>query len=244
MSSGAARGDTLIEHILRHGDTGGEVSNDLIGEFYRHNYPVEKLIPLLRSENDETVRTGAFLVEELGVKAAPLLPELIRLLDHTDAWVKSGVLSAVLVSATNKDGEIMGGAVSLIADGKRPIRRRAFELMARIDAPPLAAGVPYIKNPKIASLLEWALDVERESRDNDEVASRVQEPDGLGQVFAVVAAARVYARNPHYLQLAASLAESDAQSLAASELAWHSKSDERAQRRRERAERGSSRESE
>ncbi len=127
MSSSAARGDTLIEHILRHGDTGGEISNDLIGEFYRHHYPVEKLIPLLRSESDETVRTGAFLVEELGAKAAPLLPELVRLLDHPDVWIKSGALSAVLVAATNQDGEIIGKAVSLITDGKRPIRRRVFD---------------------------------------------------------------------------------------------------------------------
>jgi len=54
----------------------------------------------------------------------------------------------------------------------------------------------------------------------------------------VVAAARVYGRNPYYLQLAASLGENDAQSLAASELAWLSKLEEQAERRRERAERG------
>jgi len=76
-----------------------------------------------------------------------------------------------------------------------------------------------------------------QSRNDDEIALRLCESDGLMQVFAVVAAARVYGRNPHYLQLAASLGESDAQSLAASELAWHSKLDEQAQHRRERAER-------
>jgi hypothetical protein len=237
VSPNAARGDALIEHILRHGDTGGEISNDLIGEFYKHDYPVKKLIPLLCSENSETVRTGAFLVEELGAKAAPLLPRLVHLLDRPDAWVKSGVLSAVLVAATDKDGEIMGRAVSLISDDKQPIRRKVFELMARIGATPLAAGVPYVNDLEIASRLEWVLKVEGESRDDDEIASRLREPDALGQIFAAIAAARVYRRNPHYLQLAASLSESDTQSLAASELAWLSKLDEQAQRRRERAER-------
>jgi hypothetical protein len=237
VNSDAARGDALIEHILRHGDTGGEISNDLIGELYKHDYPVEKLIPLLCSENNETVRTGAFLVEELGAKAAPLLPRLVPLLDHPDAWVKSGVLSAVLVAATDKDGEIMGRAVALIADGKQSIRRKAFELIARVGTMSLAAGVPYVNDREIGGLLEWVLEVEGESRDDDEIASRLGEPDGLGQLFAAAVAARVYRRNPHYLELAASLSESDTQSLAASELAWLSKLDEQAQRRRERAER-------
>jgi hypothetical protein len=237
MTTNKSRGDELIQVILTVGDTDGQVSNDLIGEFYTNGYPVDKLVPLLRSENDEIVRTGAFLAEELGAKATPLLPELTRLLNHADAWVKSGVLTAVLASATNEDGEVVGGAVLLIADSGRSIRKMAFELMTRLARSPLGAGLPYIKDPEIAALLEWVLEVESESRDDDEIASRLRESDGLGRVFAVIAAARIYGRNPHYLQLAASLEESDAQSLAASELAWLSKLQAQSQRRRERAER-------
>lgn len=237
MSGDTARGDALIAHILTIGDTDGKVSNELIGEFYTREYPAEKLIPLLRSENNETVRTGAFLVEELGAKAAPLLPEMVRLLDHADAWVKSGVLSAVLVSATDKDGEIVGRSVMLITDPKRPIRRMVFELMARAEAPTLVAGVPYIKDLEIAVLLEWVLGVERETRDSNEIASRLRDSNRLKRLFAAVAAARIYRRNPHYLQLAASLSESDAQSLAASELQWFSKLQEQSRRRQERAKR-------
>jgi hypothetical protein len=239
MSTGRSRGDELIEHILTAGDADGKVSNELIGEFYNHGYPVEKLIPLLRSDDSATVRAGAFLAEELGAKATPLLSELARLLDYTDTWVKSGVLSAVLTSASDRDGAAVGGAVSLITDDERPVRKMAFELMARGDRSPLVAGLPYVKDPQVAALLEWVLEVEDESRDDDEIASRLQESDALVQVFAAVAAARVYGRNPHYLQLAASMGESDARSLAASELAWLAKLDEQARRRRERAERRS-----
>jgi hypothetical protein len=237
MSTGRSRGDELIEHILTAGDADGKVSNELIGEFYNHGYPVEKLIPLLHSDDSATVRAGAFLAEELGAKATPLLPELARLLDYTDTWVKSGVLSAVLTSATDRDGAAVGGAVSLITDDERPVRKMAFELMARADRSPLVAGVAYVNDSQIAALLEWVLEVEDESRDDDEIAARLRESDGLAQVCAAVAAARVYGRNPHYLQRAASLGESDAQALAASELAWLDKLDEQAQRRSERAER-------
>jgi hypothetical protein len=188
------------------------------------------------------VRAGAFLAEELGAKARPLLPELTKLLNYADAWVKSGVLTAVLACATNEDGEAVGGAMSLIIDSEQPVRRMAFELMTRLDRSPLVAGVPYVRDPQIAALLAWVLEVEGESRDDDEIASRLRESDELGHLFAVVAAARVYRRNPHYLQLAASLDESNAQSLAASELSWLSKLQEQAQRRKERAERQEERE--
>jgi hypothetical protein len=237
MTTPRSRGDELIGHILTKGDANGKVSNELIGEFYSHGYPVERLIPLLRSDDSAAVRAGAFLVEELGAKAAPLLRELPPLLECTDTWVKSGVLSAVLTSATDRDGEVVGPAVSLITD-EHPVRKMAFELMARAGRPPLVAGVPYVTDPQIAALLEWVLEVEDESRDDDEIAARLREADGLAQVFAAIAAARVYRRNPHYLQLAASLSEGDAQSLAASELAWLGNLDEQAQRRSQRAQRG------
>ncbi len=237
MSDEQIRGDQLIERILTIGDADGKLSNELVGEFHRHDYPVEKLIPLLRSDDNEIVRTGAFLAEELGAKATPLLPELARLLDDPDIWVKSGVLTAVLASATDRDGVVVGGVVSLITDESRPVRKMVFEILTRVDLLVLAAGIPYIDDRKIAGLMEWVLEVESESCDHDEIRSRLEDSDGLSQLFATVAAARVHGRNPHYLQHAASVSESDSQSLAASELAWLSKLDDQARRRQERAER-------
>lgn len=237
MTANRTRGDELIEHILTVGDTDGKISNDLIGEFYTRGYPLEKLIPLLRSEDNETVRAGTFIAEELGAKATPLLSELTRLLDHPDTWVRSGVLTAVLASATDQDGEAVGGAVSLIIDHERPIRRMAFELMTRANPQPLTAGVPYIKDQEIAALLEWVLEVERGSRDRGEIASRLQCSGERERLFAVIAAARVYAHNPEYLQSATSLPDGDARSFATSELRWLISLQERAQRRQERVER-------
>jgi hypothetical protein len=232
-----ARGDELIERILTCGDADGKASNDLIGEVYTHDYPVEKLIPLLRSDNNETLKVGAFLAEEMGAKAGPLLPELTRLLGHADTWVKSGALTAVLASATGEDGEVVGGAVSLITDSERPIRRMAFELMARLGRPPLVAGVPYVKDLTSRTLLQWVLEVEGETHDDSEIVSWLQDSDEVKQLFAAIAAARVYRRNPHYLQLAASSHENDVHVFAASEFAWLSKLQQQAQRRQERSER-------
>jgi hypothetical protein len=239
-SSNGTRGDELLARVLSGDEWSSGISNDLLNEFFR-GYPIEKLVTLLRNDNEKVVQSGAWIASELARDARPILRDLIPLFDYPNAKVRYSCVETALTAATDEDGEVMGNAVSRIIDDERAVRRMAFELMARADHSPLAAGVPYVKDPQIAGLLEWVLEVESEARDDDEIASRLRKPDGLGRVFAVVAAARVYGRNSHYLQLGVSLDESEAQSLAASELAWLSKLEEQAQRRRERAERRSER---
>jgi hypothetical protein len=229
-----ARGDELLALVLA-GDQSG-IANDLRKEFYR-GYPIEKLTTLLHSDDERVLESGAWIASELAQNARPILSHLLPLFGYPNTRVKYHSIQTVLTAATDEYGEVVGEAVSLIIADERPVRKMAFELMTRADRSPLVAGVPYVNDPQIAALLEWVLEVEDESRDDDEIASRLRESDGLAQIFAAAAAARVYGRNPHYLQLAASLGESDARSLATSELAWLAKLDEQAQSRRERAER-------
>ena len=87
-------------------------------------YPVEKLIPLLRSDDDEIVTAGAFLAEELGAKAAPLMLDLTRLLGHRARWVRSDMLDAVLAAATIGDGRSIAQAVALVNDSEQTVRKR------------------------------------------------------------------------------------------------------------------------
>jgi hypothetical protein len=229
------RGDELLARVLSGDEWGSGVANDLLNEFFR-GYPIEKLTTLLRSDDEQVVQSGAWIASELAREARPILGELVTLLDFPNVRVKYYAIETALTAATEHDEEVTARAVSLIGSSEPPIRRASFELSARADPAVLAASLPYIVDRHVAALLEWALQVESESRDDDEITSRLREPDGLGRLFAVVSAARVYRRNPHYLQLAASMGESDAQALAASELAWLSKLHEQAERRRERSE--------
>jgi hypothetical protein len=227
-------GDELLARVLSGDGWESGIANDLLKEFFR-GYPIEKLITLLESDNERAVQSGAWIASELTRNAKPILRYLLPLFDHPNVRVRYYCAEAVLTAATDKDGEVVGGAVSLITDRELPVRRMAFELMTRADPQPLAAGVSYVKDPEIASLLEWVLGVESGSQDRDEIAPRLSESSGPEQVFAVIAAARVYAFDPGYLQLATSLPESDAQLFATSELQWLTKMQERAQRRQERA---------
>jgi hypothetical protein len=229
-------GDSLFARVLAGEEWEAGITNDLLKEFFR-GYPMEKVITLLNSDNDKAVQSGAWIASELAKDAKPIVDYLMPLFEYPNVRVRCNAIETVLTAATDENGEVVGAAISLIADSERPVRRTAFELAARADRPPLAAGVPYVKDRKIAGLLEWVLELESESRDVDEIAARLRGQDRLGRLFAVIAAARIYERNTHYLQIAASLSESDEQSFAASELAWLVKLEEQAQRRQERAER-------
>lgn len=210
------RGDALIEHILTVGDTNGEVSNDLIGEFYTHGYPVEKLIPLLRSENDETVKTGAFLAEELGAKAAPLMPELMRLLGHRDRNVRYDILDAVLSAATTSDGKVIASAIALIDDPERIVRSKTLNFLARAGQEQLVAGLPHVDDREVSGGLSWLVGVEG-STDDEEVVSRLGAEDRLIRWFAAVAAARAYRRSPDLLSQAVRSGDDELQAFAESQ---------------------------
>lgn len=232
------RGDELLARVLSGDERGSGVANDLLNEFFR-GYPIGKLTTLLRSDNEQVLQSGAWIASELAREARPILGDLVTLFDSSDVRVKYYAIETVLTAATKHDGEVVARAVSLIGDPELPVRRMSFQLLTRADAAVLTASLPYLVDRQIAALLEWALEVESESRDSDEIASRLRESDTIGQLFAVIAAVRIYRRNPHYLQLAASLSEGDVQSLAASELGWLSKLQEQSRRRQERAERRS-----
>lgn len=230
------RGDELLARVLSGDEWGSGVANDLLNEFFR-GYPIEKLTTLLQSDNEQALQSGAWIASELAQEARPVLGDMVTLFGSPNVRVKYYAIETVLTAATELDGEVVARTASLVGDPEAPVRRASFQLLARADTTVLAASLPYVVDQQIAAPLEWVLDVESESRDSDEIASRLREPGDLGQLFAVVAAARVFRRNPHYLQLAASLDESDAQSLAASELEWLSKLQEQSRRRQERAER-------
>jgi hypothetical protein len=216
LSSSTERGDALIERILTVGDIDGKASNDLITEFYTHGYPVEKLIPLLRSEDDKTVRTGAFLAEELGVKAAPLMPELMRLLGHRDRNVRFDILDAVLVAASSSDGEVIARAIALIDDPDRAVRAQTLDFLARADREQLVAGLPHVADREVSAGLGWLVEVE-ESAADEQVVSRLIAEDRLVRWFAAVAAARAFRRSPDPLNRAAESSDEELRAFAESQ---------------------------
>jgi hypothetical protein len=216
LSDFTESGDALIERILTVGDVDGKASNDLIAEFYTHGYPVNKLLPLLLSDKDETVRAGAFVAEELGAKAAPLLPELMLLLDHRDRRVRYDVLEAVLAAATRVDGEVIARAISLVRDEDPAVRAKALSFLARAHLEQISAGIRHVQDPVVREGLAWLVKVEESASDED-VASRLVHSDRLVRWFAGSAAVRAYRRNDALLAYAVESDDAELRAFAESQ---------------------------
>jgi hypothetical protein len=195
VTSDRVRGDELIERIFAEGDD-GQTSNDLLKEMF-DGYPVEKLIPLLRSDDDEIAKVGAFVAEELAAKAAPLMPDLMRLLGHRNSRVRFDILDAVLTAATPSDGEAIACALTLINDPGRNVRFKALKFLVCADREQLVAGLPHVSDRDIATGLGWLLDTEESPGDDGyaEIESRIDDEDRLVRWFAAVAATRISRRN-------------------------------------------------
>ncbi|HEY7829900.1 MAG TPA: hypothetical protein VIC06_04975 [Solirubrobacteraceae bacterium] len=245
MTSDIVRGDELIERIFTDGDD-GQTSNDLLKEMF-DGYPVEKLIPLLRSDDDEIAKAGAFIAEELAAKAAPLMSDLTRLLGHRNRSVRYDILNAVLLATTPNDGEVIAQALTLIHDPERIVRSNALDFLVCADREQLVAGLPHVADRNIAAGLGWLLDAEESPSDDGyvEIESRIDDNDRLVRWFAAVAATRISRRkldplNPDSLNLgplnhAAESSDEELQEFAARQQRALPEELERLQRRLQRA---------
>jgi hypothetical protein len=215
--TGKENGDVLIERILATGDADGRLANQLIGEFYSGGYPVENLIPLLQSEDDATVKTGAFLVQELGSRAAPLLPEVERLLGHRVSWVKADMLDAALNAATPADGSVLARAVMLVDDPDRVVRSEALSFLAGADRAQLLAALPHVVDRRLSEGLGWL--VEGDPPEREDVEARLSvDRDRVTRQFAAVAAARTGENDLDLLSVVAESDDDELQSFARSSL--------------------------
>ena len=188
-------GDLLITRVLAGGDDGA--ANDLLRAFHA-GYPVDRLRLLLRSEVDEAVRAGAWILSELGIDAAPLIDETAALLTHRLKYVRFFAIDAVLASASAKDGPVIASAVALIDDPEEAVRWKALGLLSRAPADQLRVAAPFVLEPEAGARLSWLLDADLRTED---VAARL-DGDRLDRLFAVAAATR-QRRGRHQLLLRA-----------------------------------------
>ena len=83
----------MIEQVLA-GNGDYDLHWNLIGAI-RDGFPVEKLRPLLTSDDPRVTATAAYLAYELGSAMRPVLDELIPLADHPGAQWRSDIIIAM-----------------------------------------------------------------------------------------------------------------------------------------------------
>lgn len=154
-------GDELIELLHSQGigkEESGEAANELLSRL-NNGYPVRNLSRLIHSDDDEVVKIGAWLVSELGERAAPISHEVGFLLSHPVRNARYYAIEAVMVAASTEQGELIAKAVMLVDDPDEAVRRLATRLLARATPQQLAGAVPCLPDP-VAGLTEWLLNGE------------------------------------------------------------------------------------
>jgi hypothetical protein len=198
------REEQLLAHLLTGGDD--SAANELLGSFY-NGYPVERLRPLLQSDNDSAVMAGAWIASELAERSAPLMNELFRLLNHPLRYVRFFILDAVLDSTANEHGEVVARAIMLIRDPDEAVRWKALGFLAYATKDQLSSALTYLDNQGDSTLLAWLLRTGITQTDMQEIITRLNDPDSLTRMFAVAAAARLGQHNSVPLEHACSFGE-------------------------------------
>ncbi|WP_188189331.1 hypothetical protein [Nonomuraea sp. SYSU D8015] len=187
-------GDGLVERIRTHSaddDVVGPAANDLLSELYA-GYPVENLRTLLRSGDDAAVKTGTWLLSELGERAAPLLDEVPALLAHPLPRVRYFAIEIVLLSADSAHGPVIAQVMNLSRDPERAVRWKVLEFLAEAADDQLAAGAAALEPGEVKELAEWLIRLDGEEEpDPRDVLARLEGPDPVARLFAAAAAAHL-----------------------------------------------------
>jgi hypothetical protein len=102
---------------------------------------------VLRSDDDDVVRAGAWIASELGVAAAPVIDDLTPLLGHPLKSVRNLAVDAVLAAASAADGEVIARTLGLIEDAEDAVCWKVLHLLARASSEQLRAALPEAPPP-------------------------------------------------------------------------------------------------
>ncbi len=210
----ASRGDELIDRLRAGGNDSS--ANDLLTEVFR-GHPVKSLRRLLHSDEETAVKAGAWILSELGVRAAPMMADIVALLGHPLRYVRFFALDAVLASATAEDGAAVASAIGLINDPDDAVRWKALTFLAWASADQLAASVAHLR-PPLRGLTEWLARASSGAATGRDVLTALDDPDRLARVFAAAAAVRLARRDRGLLERAAASADQEVSTFAREQL--------------------------
>lgn len=202
------RADLVIADLRRAHDRekSDMAANALLNEVFA-GYPAERLLPLLGDQNPHVVVSTAWILSELGDRAAPYIGAIDQLLVHPQREVRYWAIQAVLAAASQTDGSTIAKAISLIMDPERAVRIQAVQLLAHASDEQLSGAVPYLDSRHLHALLKWLLDDDNDQEYSNQILARLDAGDEVTRRFAAAAAVRVGRVNPLPLEKAAASAD-------------------------------------
>jgi hypothetical protein len=184
----------------------GALASELLTEFQR-GYSLEKLRPLLSSNNEELVSLGVWIASELGEKGSPLLKDVSPLLKHPTKRVRFFAIDCILLWAGESNGPELAAAVQLLDDPERAVRKMAMNFLASASYSQIGAALSHLKATEPSSShtqgLQWLLNDSNIS--SDDIISKLNSEGRLVRRYGVIAAVRMLAKDKRPLLHAASI---------------------------------------
>ncbi|WP_449063530.1 hypothetical protein [Planomonospora algeriensis] len=210
-------GDDLMARIRAHSADDavvGPAANELLSELFA-GYPVENLGRLLRSGDDAAVRTGTWLLSELGELAAPMMGEVPALLAHPLREVRFFAVEVVLENGDGRHGPVIARVMNLSGDPEEAVRWKVLQFLAAASTGQLSAGAASLGTGRVREAAEWLVrQMETGEPDLRDIAARLEGPDRATRLFAAAAAVRLSDEEPALLEHAATVEDEEIRSFA------------------------------
>jgi hypothetical protein len=181
------RAELLFERAMSCKASDGEIE-ELYNAFYE-GFSLDYLRRMLRSNNSAVIRSGAFILSELGTRAFPLLCECRNLLKQNNNWVLGDTLDVIIVNAKVEHRDLLAMAICLVDDPRKGVAWKCLGFIKRLDRSRLSAALGSNILNEIRPHLEWLLAQERTSA-TEEISERIQCTEWRTRAFGAVAAAR------------------------------------------------------
>lgn len=215
--------ETLIAQIVSEPDPDspqiGVLANELLSNFHQ-GYSLEKLRPLLRSDNDRLVKTGVWIASELGEKGKALLSDATSLLKHPLKAVRFFAIDCVLLSASPAEQLELASVVPLLDGVETAVRWQAMNFLSRASREQLQAALSFLQAKEPASKhvqgLQWLRSTEASNPES--IATALRSADSSLRKYAAVAASRISKSNTKPLFLASTLEDPDVKGFADSSI--------------------------
>ena len=173
----------------------------LMQEFYK-GMPVETLIPLLESDNNDIQRTGMSIVSELKGKICGLMPYVVPFTESDDAFIRYCTSKFILSCAK---GEYVKEFVHLIESiNRKDVADHVLEMLLLSDADrgQLEEGCKLSVQSKINDYKLHQDGLTRllnKDNSNEDIIEMLASKEPLTQRYGVIISGKKYRSNPELL---------------------------------------------
>ncbi|HAL83340.1 MAG TPA: hypothetical protein DCO83_14800 [Mucilaginibacter sp.] len=169
-------------------------------------FPLENLIPLLKSDDEDILKPIIVILSELAFQAFDLLPYVVPLINCEDSFIRYYALECIFLNSSGVYIDEFIHVINGISDQDESNRNLIMHLLSNADRYQLEAGVKLVAKHKIANykLHQEGLRklLSSDNMDDSEIMQMLNSNEPLLQQYGVMIAKEVYKNNSKLIDYA------------------------------------------